>query len=178
MFNGIQQYLDERKQRRERARADREQFEAETQAHQQQVEAFMDVRRDEIRKLTIDEARIQTFELLDNTDLFEVKPALGQSIPLEDQLPPSIRELFSKYSSIGDPWGTFLIGVGSIERLKRTPPFIRIGSDELGEVAVKPGDERIYVIYRQKPLNADGSDRHVYEFLLRFAAWQDAESIN
>ena len=176
MFTRIHQYLDGRKRRREQATARREKF----QAQQSKMEALFYARFDEIRELTIDEARIQTFDLLDNmalcsyTALFYLKPASGQAVPMEDQLAPSIRELFSKYSSVADPSGTFEIGVTWIERLKRMPPFIRIGSGESGDVAVMPGDERIYVIRGQRPLDADGSNRNVYGFLLEFAAMEEA----
>jgi len=179
MFTRLQQYLQERKQRRERARERREKFEAEFQARQNELDIILYARLDGIRELTIDEARIQAFHLLDNmalcsyTQLFYLKPASGQSIPMENQLPPSVRELFSKYASVADPSGDFEIGVTWIERLKRTPPFIQIGWSESGDVAVMPGDERIFVI-RGRPLDADGSDQSLYHYLLAQAALQEA----
>jgi len=169
MFTRIQQYIDDRKQRRERATARREKF----QARQNERDAILYARFEEISELPMHAARAQTFDLLDNTDLCDLKPALGKSIPLEDQLAPSIRELFSKYSTIRDPSGTFELGVTWIERLKRTPPFIQIGLRRAAPVAVMPGDERIFVIERQRPVDAGGSYRNVYDFLLTFAALQD-----
>lgn len=103
----------------------------------------------EVSLLSMEQATQRAAELLRTGQHFRtVKSPLGQKDEsLLAQLPPSVAKLFRDYSSIAATNGDQRISRDSVGPSEFRQGFLRIGYDmDSSEVAVRPGDEHLFVL--------------------------------
>jgi len=104
-----------------------------------------------ISQIPRDEAKQRVWKLLEDSERFTLTKALATAVPVRDDLPTDVRELFSRYGHIEWYDSVARLGVKYVGPSMCCEGFIAIGymcEDDDVEVAVKPGDSAVYELDR------------------------------
>lgn len=103
-----------------------------------------------IQALSPDEAKARALALLQDPNRFRAEPNTEPNAEVLTSLAPLQREVFSRYRTIEVATGESFLSIAEYAP-SPAPGFFRIGGEEGGDYAIRPGDEAIYFIYATKP---------------------------
>jgi hypothetical protein len=101
-----------------------------------------------VLNLPFEEVKHQALRLISDGRWFTVVPNREPSSnAMDERLGPILREFFSRFESIKQENGDFLVSRDAVSDSALRPGFVKIGSDFAhSELVIKQGEDRVYMV--------------------------------
>lgn len=116
----------------------------------QQLQTERDAAQQINQRLSIEQAKQRCLQALSEPDRFVCEPASNPMDPLLENMPSSLRELASRCEQIQSPEGWIYLNLRALPASAYGEGFYTVGwldEDRTVEVAMRPHDEKAYVVY-------------------------------